>query len=44
MKTKEEMRQLVNNYYLSMPVIADEALDEFVNELIEYFNSDEDGE
>lgn len=43
MKTKEEMRQLVDNYYLSMPMIADEALDEFIHELIEYFHA-EDGE
>lgn len=40
MKTKEEMRMVVDKYYLSLPLVADEALDEFVNELIMYFHGD----
>jgi hypothetical protein len=38
MKTKDEMKTLVANYYLSLPVINDEALDEFMNELLNYFD------
>ena len=38
MKTREEMKTLVNDYYLSLPLINDEALDEFMVELLNYFN------
>lgn len=37
MKTKEEMKKLVTEYYLSLPIINDEALDDFMSELLNYF-------
>lgn len=37
MKTKEEMGKLVAEYYLSLPLINDEALDDFMSELLNYF-------
>ena len=43
MKTKEEMRRLVNDYYLSLPVITDSLLDNLLMDLLIYFNETEEG-
>jgi hypothetical protein len=41
MKTKKEMKTLVNNYYLSLPVITDNQLDDLLIDLLIYFNETE---
>lgn len=41
MKTKNEMKALVNSYYLSLPLINDDLLDDFLNDLLVYFNETE---
>ncbi len=37
MKTKQEMLKLTQEYFLSLPLINDEVLEEFVIEVLSYF-------
>lgn len=39
MKTKQEMLKLTQEYFLSLPMLNDEALNEFVIEVLSYFES-----